>query len=183
MRPRGLTRLTVLLLVATTVPGHAEPAPGCAPDRLPKAVPEQGSAEERLAADILAACLTQSPAPQARSRPAANRLRASSVTAKSVTPALGVTVSMDATSLKIVDATLVTAGGRTEFRVADAELGTVELQATSLSGKLFGLIPITLGGGLPVPPLPLPYVKLTDVTVDGVTVTARTAALREVTGD
>ena len=169
--------LAVLLLAATAVPAHAEP--GCAVDRLPRTMPQPGSAEERQAADILAACLQQAPA---RTSPARNRLRARSVTARSISPALGATVSIGTESLEIVGATLEAAQG-TEFRVADARLNAVELKADSLSGKLFGLIPITLGNGLPIVPVPLPYLRLTDVTADNVRVTARTATLHEVDGN
>ncbi|SDM72234.1 hypothetical protein [Allokutzneria albata] len=169
--------LAVLLLAAAAVPAHAEP--GCAADRLPKTMPQPGSSGERAVADIIAACLKQAPA---RTSPARNRLRAASVTARSISPALGSTISIGADSLEIVDATLETARGRTEFRVADARLNTVELKADSLSGKLFGLIPVTLGNGLPILPVPLPYLRLTEVTADNVRVTARTATLHEVDG-
>ncbi|GAA4009490.1 hypothetical protein GCM10022247_34540 [Allokutzneria multivorans] len=171
------TGLALLLIAASAVPAHAEP--GCAVDKLPKTVPQPGSADERAAADILAACLRQAPA---RERQTRNQLRAKAVTARAITPGLGSTVSIDTESLDIVDATVETAQGRTEFHVSSARLDTVELTADSLSGKLFGLIPVTLGNGLPMIPIPLPYLRLTDVTADNVRVTARTATLHEVDG-
>ncbi|MCP3802046.1 hypothetical protein NLX83_22535 [Allokutzneria sp. A3M-2-11 16] len=172
------TGLALLLLAASTitaVPAHAEP--GCAVDRLPRTMPQSGSIEERQAADILAACLQQAPA---RTGPARNQLKARSVTARSVSPAPGTAVSIGTETLEIVDATLVTARGHTEFHVADARLSNVELRADSLSGKLFGLVPITLGNGLPI--VPVPYLRLTEVTADNVRVTARTATLHAVDG-
>jgi len=193
MRPhrlRGVTWPTLLLVAAsgllmlcTALPGHAEPAPGCAVDRLPSALPRPGSAEERLAAEAVAACLKQTSASAARSGPIGDSLRAGSVTATWVTPALGTTVTLESQTVEIADAVFQTADGCVEFRLADADLGTVKLEADSLSGKLFGLIPITLGSnGRPMLPVPLPYVRLTDVTAEGVRLTARTATLHSVSG-
>ncbi|WP_086823790.1 hypothetical protein [Allokutzneria sp. NRRL B-24872] len=171
------TGIALLLFAATAVPAHSEPS--CAIEELPKTVPQPGSADERAAADILAACLRQAPA---RERHTRNRLRAKEVTARTINPGLGSSVGIDTESLDIVDATLETAQGRTEFHVSSARMNTVALTADSLSGKLFGIIPVTLGNGLPMIPIPLPYLRLTDVTADNVRVTARTATLHEVDG-
>lgn len=191
MRPRRLREVmrltmplvltTTLLVLITALPGHADPAQGCAVDRLPSILPTPGSAQERLAAEVTAACLKQPPAPQAHFGPVRNRMRARSVTAKSTTLQLGSPLTLDSRTVEIVDAILERPDGCVEFRLGDAELGTVQLQADSLSGKLFGLIPITLDNGLPEA-VPLPYIQLTDVTAEGVQLTARTAALHEIIG-
>ncbi|MDX6743775.1 hypothetical protein [Actinocorallia sp. A-T 12471] len=70
-----------------------------------------------------------------------------------------------------------TARGSTLTATEFAFSGDVVMYAASISGKAFGLLPMTLTPDAP-PPLVLPLMTFTDVTVKGTAVTATTATVK-----
>ncbi|MFT7835755.1 hypothetical protein Q5530_06365 [Saccharothrix sp. BKS2] len=117
---------------------------------------------------------TRSPSTDA----AHSRLHAETAVAHVAHQELGDELVLRMQSLELTDVVLTAESG-TVVRVDSSTFsGTVVLRAKSLSGKLFGQVPITLDGTIPLPPLPAPQLTMTDIVVEDVQLTASTTAVR-----
>jgi hypothetical protein len=107
-----------------------------------------------------------------------SHMRARTVIAHVVRYEQGSRIVLRMQALEVVDAALVAESGAV-IRVGSARFsGVIVLEAKSLSGKLFGQVAVTLSTNMPLPPLPAPYVTLTDVVADDVRISASAAAVR-----
>ncbi|MGM1059459.1 hypothetical protein [Saccharothrix sp. Mg75] len=104
-------------------------------------------------------------------------LRARTAVAHDVRYEQGSEVVLRMGSLELLDAELVPRPG-VVIRVGNSRFsGTVVLEARSVSGRLFGRVPITLAANALPLSLPAPSVTLTDVVAEDVRLDASTATV------
>ncbi len=170
-RPHAAGALPAASAPATAV-RSAPDGERCRRAALPRAG-TPGSARE--AASALASCLTGG------SRPALPRHGGPvSLTARTMTvtglfcPLLPLAHGVCRASSVVLDDPVVSYGGDHELCTSARRLtvgGTVRLRAEWLTGRLFGLLPLGFSTRV-LPPVPLPYVQLTDVRALGTALSA-----------
>ncbi|WP_367127846.1 hypothetical protein [Saccharothrix sp. HUAS TT1] len=84
-------------------------------------------------------------------------------------------------SLELTGVVLTTGSGAVIRIDSSTFSGTVVLRAESLSGRLFGQVPITLNGSTPLPPLPAPQVTMSDIVAEDVWLSAATSTVSHFT--
>ncbi|MEV0276263.1 hypothetical protein AB0I22_07760 [Streptomyces sp. NPDC050610] len=161
---------------AAPVPATAHrPVPDgerCRRAALPRtAAPEQA----REAASALADCLTGGRRPAVPAHGGAVSLTARTMTVTGLLcPLLPLAHGVCRAESVVLDDPLVSYGGGRELCTSARRLtvrGTVRLRAEWLTGRVFGLLPVGFSTRV-LPPVPVPYVQLTDVRALGVALSA-----------
>lgn len=172
--PASSARATPPPTPAASQAARDEPPPSCTPADLPRTAPHASAVAS--AARAVQACLD---AAEARdSAPDGAYLRARTLTVTGLYCPLSVAdgvCTAERVSLEQVQAGIPGPSGEAGSCTSAHRLtfsGNVRFRASSISGHVFGLLPLTLSTAT-VPPVPLPYLSLTDVEASGLWARAR----------
>ncbi|MEV0261338.1 hypothetical protein AB0I49_08330 [Streptomyces sp. NPDC050617] len=161
----------------TPDPAPAPDGERCRRAALPRtAPPEEAPASAREAASALAGCLTggRRPAVPALGGPVVSLTARTMTVTGLLCPLLPLARGVCRAESVVLDDPVVSYGGDRELCTSARRLtvrGTVRLRAEWLTGRVFGLLPVGFSTRV-LPPVPVPYVRLTDVRALGVALSA-----------
>ncbi|ELS58571.1 hypothetical protein [Streptomyces viridochromogenes] len=159
---------------AASRPALDEPPASCLPADLPRTAPRASAVAS--AARAVQACLDTAEAPH--SDPDGARLRARTLTVTGLYCPLSLAEGVcraERVTLEYVHAGFPGTSGEAGSCTSARRLtfsGDVRFRASAISGHVFGLLPLTLSTAT-VPPVPLPYLSLTNVEASGLWARAR----------